>query len=70
MLKLDIIVNKNDRFESILKPIFVLVLYGLIIAMAFLVNPFLFFYYEEKEEEGQPTSRVWENTKKKEFDFK
>jgi len=58
MLKLDILVNKNDRFESILKTILVLVLYGLIIVMAFLVNPFLFFFYEEKEEEGEPTSRV------------
>jgi hypothetical protein len=28
-----------------------LVLYGLVIAMAFIVNPFLFFYYEEKQEE-------------------
>lgn len=28
-----------------------LVLYGLVILMAFLVNPFLFFYYEEKQEE-------------------
>jgi len=26
--------------------------------MAFLVNPFLFFYYEEKEDEDEPTSRV------------
>ena len=34
-----------------------LVLYGLIISMAFLVNPFLFFYYEEKEE-GDKVSKV------------
>jgi hypothetical protein len=37
---------------------FFVVLYSLIIAMAFLVNPFFFFYYEEKEEEGGTTSRV------------
>ncbi|CAF1024819.1 unnamed protein product [Rotaria sp. Silwood1] len=33
------------------------VLYGLIIAMAFLVNPFLFFYYEEREEQGEKISK-------------
>ncbi|CAF1232164.1 unnamed protein product [Adineta steineri] len=32
-------------------------LYGLIIAMAFLINPFLFFYYEEKEEEDQTAAK-------------
>jgi hypothetical protein len=37
---------------------FFVVLYGLIIAMAFLVNPFLFFYYEEKEDEDETTSKV------------
>jgi hypothetical protein len=37
-----------------------LVLYGLVIAMAFLINPFLFFYYEEKEE-GEKISKVCEN---------
>jgi len=57
MLKLDIMVNENDLFKIILK-IYFLVLYGLIIAMAFLVNPFLFFYYEEKEEEDGSTSKV------------
>ncbi|CAF3262037.1 unnamed protein product [Rotaria socialis] len=35
------------------------VLYGLVILMAFLINPFLFFYYEEKqEEEGQTAKRI------------
>lgn len=32
-------------------PVSVLVLYSLVILMAFLINPFLFFYYEEKQEE-------------------
>jgi hypothetical protein len=36
----------------------VLVLYGLVIFMAFLVNPFLFFYSEEREEQGDKISRV------------
>ena len=36
------------------------VLYGLVIAMAFLVNPFLFFYYEEKQEE-EPMAIVMKN---------
>lgn len=35
----------SNRFSRLL------VLYGLVIAMAFIVNPFLFFYYEEKQEE-------------------
>ncbi|CAF2954395.1 unnamed protein product [Rotaria sp. Silwood2] len=34
------------------------VLYGLVILMAFLVNPFLFFYYEEKEEQEETSKRV------------
>lgn len=34
------------------------VLYGLIIVMAFLVNPFFFFYYEEKEEDNRTTRQV------------
>ncbi|CAF3366011.1 unnamed protein product [Rotaria sp. Silwood1] len=34
-----------------------MILYGLIIAMAFLVNPFLFFYYEEREEQGEKISK-------------
>ena len=32
-------------------PVSVLVLYSLVILMAFLINPFLFFYSEEKQEE-------------------
>jgi hypothetical protein len=46
------LIGKNDEMR------FCLVLYGLIIAMAFLVNPFLFFYYEEKEDEDRKTSKV------------
>ena len=49
MLNLVIIVRSN-RFEgtfSIVDHIH-LVLYGLVLLMTFLVNPFLFFYYEEK----------------------
>ncbi|CAF0757540.1 unnamed protein product [Adineta ricciae] len=34
------------------------VLYGLVIGMAFLVNPFLFFYYEEKEEGEKISKRI------------
>ncbi|CAF4891050.1 unnamed protein product [Rotaria sp. Silwood1] len=34
------------------------VLYGLIILMAFLINPFLFFYYEEKEEQIETSKRI------------
>lgn len=29
------------------------ILYSLVIAMAFLINPFLFFYYEDKQEEDR-----------------
>ncbi|CAF3173876.1 unnamed protein product [Rotaria socialis] len=32
-------------------------LYALVIAMAFLINPFLFFYYEEREEQGEKLSK-------------
>jgi hypothetical protein len=35
-----------------------LVLYGLVIVLAFIVNPFLFFYYEEKEAEGETMGKV------------
>ncbi|CAF0900460.1 unnamed protein product [Rotaria sordida] len=34
------------------------VLYGLVILLAFLVNPFLFFYYEEKEEQEETSKRI------------
>ena len=57
MSTLDIMVNENYFSVEIM---FCLVLYGLIIAMAFIVNPFLFFYYEEKEDEDRKTAKVWE----------
>jgi hypothetical protein len=38
-----------DVFNRLI--LFHVVLYSLVIIMAFLVNPFLFFYYEEKREE-------------------
>ncbi|CAF0799568.1 unnamed protein product [Rotaria sordida] len=34
------------------------VLYGLVLVMAFLVNPFLFFYYEEREEQEKISRRI------------
>ncbi|UJR27312.1 hypothetical protein I4U23_008605 [Adineta vaga] len=34
------------------------VLYGLVIIMAFLINPFFFFYYEEKEEGEKISKRI------------
>lgn len=37
------------------------VLYGLIILMAFLINPFLFFYYEEKQEDTAGAATVRES---------
>ena len=49
-----------------------LVLYGLISAMAFLINPFLFFYYEDKQEEDRhfaSVRRQWQNEVDRTFFF-
>lgn len=59
MLKLAIMVCENDCLEYMYVLFcFYLVLYGLVILMAFLINPFLFFYYEEKEDEEEKLSKV------------
>ena len=58
MWKSDTTVNETYRLKNESNLKFCLVLYGLVIAMAFLVNPFLFFYYEEKEDEERTTAKV------------